>query len=100
MRIAVASDHLIALDPSQSGKAILGPLGVVLISVGVYIVIVSTTEIINIALTPPEDRAQLIAKIWPMYTMTINSFGDIPKVSQSGELGKYLLDQYNAEVSK
>jgi len=98
--IAVSMDHLFALDPSQSGSAILEPITAgVMISIGLA-VIFSATQIINIVLVPPENRAEVIIKIWGSYSTTMKTFGGLAGNSQSGILGKFLLDQYKVETSK
>ena len=97
--IIVSTDHLISLDPSLSGNAILDPLTATIIIAASIVTIYSVTEIINVAMVPPEDRADVIPKIWEPFSATIGTIGGAARVPQS-YLGKYLLDQYNAAVKK
>jgi tetratricopeptide (TPR) repeat protein len=88
--IVIAGDHLITLDPSLAGKGILtGMEAAVIITLAV---IISGTTITAIALTPPEDRKEVVISIMPDYFKMTGKV-IIGSLYKTASFGQYLMEQ-------
>lgn len=101
----VAGEHLIALDPSQSGVAILDPTTTLL----VIVAIISVTTVTVVALVPPEDRKEAVGEIMHGYAMAMGAVflstarsPSLPfaTLGQDSSLGGQLINRYNEQVKK
>lgn len=68
---AVAQDHLSKVDPSTTGHEVISPA--LIIGAVVVVGMISTTHVTVYALTPPEDRAKIIAPLMEGYRDAITS---------------------------
>ena len=85
--LMVSADHLIALDPSLTGHAVLEPGTVALIIVAMVVVASSATTITAIALTPPQDRVEVVPKIMESYARVVT-----PIAPTTLSFGRYLIE--------
>ncbi len=97
--VVLAGDHLLSLDPSLSGKEVLGFVEAVLIGHIVTVLVAGIAVVSVTALTPPEDRAAVVAPIMEAFARTVRYSSGLLKVSET-TFGRLLVEQLGSRPGK